>query len=139
MGKEVFVKARDMSSTKGSFYTMVKIAGCDLLTVPSAAVFQSINPDELLEKVNEQKMEINQLRKALEESRAYADKLVDHIPYLPKDMYVLSNANIELSREVLEFKGVVDTLVKALRARFENITLIENVAKEAENLLKERK
>jgi len=39
------------------------------------------------------KLEIKQLRAALKESRAYADKLVDCIPYLPADVKNLRMAN----------------------------------------------
>lgn len=45
------------------------------------------------EIIEDLKLEIKQLRAALKESRAYADKLVDCIPYLPADVKNLRMAN----------------------------------------------
>jgi hypothetical protein len=51
------------------------------------------------EIIKELELEVQQLRAALKTSRDYADKLVEHIPYLPKDIEVLREANLELAKD----------------------------------------
>lgn len=65
------------------------------------------------------KLEIKQLRSALKESRAYADKLVDCIPYLPADVKNLRMANNhfvveneKLRKENDEFSTLLKQAVK---------------------------
>lgn len=65
------------------------------------------------------KLEIKQLRSALKESRAYADKLVDCIPYLPADVENLRMANSyfaaeneKLRKENDEFSALLKSAVK---------------------------
>jgi hypothetical protein len=52
------------------------------------------------ERVNKLKLENAQLKYALKASRAYADKLVDGIPYLPADIENLRAANTEMADEL---------------------------------------
>jgi hypothetical protein len=49
-------------------------------------------------------LEVKQLSAALNESRRYADKLIDHIPYLPADMDNLREANTQLATELEALK-----------------------------------
>jgi len=51
---------------------------------------------------------IDQLEKALKESQAYADKLAEGLPMLPKDVEVIRTANVHLADDVCR-------LEKALR------------------------
>ena len=67
--------------------------------------------------IEELQIEVKQLRAALEESRKYADKLVDHIPYLPADIRNLREANFVFSLENencnKEIKEAIETLEQA--------------------------
>lgn len=59
-------------------------------------------PDKKKKKqiIEELQIEVKQLRAALSENRKYADKLVDHIPYLPADIKNLREANFVFSLEI---------------------------------------
>lgn len=67
--------------------------------------------------IEELQIEVKQLRAALEESRKYADKLVEHIPYLPADIKNLREANLAFTLEKenanKEIKEAIDTLEQA--------------------------
>jgi len=62
------------------------------------------NKKKKREIIDNLQLEVKQLNAALNESRRYADKLVDHIPYLPKDMENLRAANLHLSNEIEALK-----------------------------------
>lgn len=49
-------------------------------------------------------LEVKQLSAALTESRRYADKLVEHIPYLPADIENLRAANLQFSKDLEALK-----------------------------------
>jgi hypothetical protein len=51
----------------------------------------------------------------LEEARAYADKLVDFLPCLPKDLEVLRQANHSFAQRVQDLERDVETLRAQLR------------------------
>lgn len=56
------------------------------------------------EIITDLQLEVTQLKAALNESRKYADKLVDHIPYLPADIDNLRAANLHFSNELDNLK-----------------------------------
>lgn len=61
-------------------------------------------------KILDLEEEIKQLKAALRESRAYSDKLVANIPYLPADLENSRAANLALSGEVFTLKEYVNEL-----------------------------
>lgn len=71
--------------------------------------------------IEELQIEVNQLRAALLESQKYADKLVDHIPYLPADIKNLRKAN--------EFFSEENEKLKKLLSLSRNTDAIENISK----------
>jgi hypothetical protein len=56
------------------------------------------------EVIESLRIEVTQLKAALNESRKYADKLVAHIPYLPADIDNLRAANLHFSNELDNLK-----------------------------------
>lgn len=62
------------------------------------------NKKKKREIIDNLQLEVKQLSAALTESRRYADKLVDHIPYLPADMDNLREANSQLSNDLEALK-----------------------------------
>jgi hypothetical protein len=66
------------------------------------------------ERIKELELENQQLRTALAASRDYADKLVDSIPYLPKDIEVLREANTAFAAENEHLHKLNNTLLKLL-------------------------
>jgi FtsZ-binding cell division protein ZapB len=63
--------------------------------------------------------EVKQLTAALNESRKYADKLVDHIPYLPADIENLRAANLHFSKEIEALKKENDELSLLIKPALE--------------------
>jgi FtsZ-binding cell division protein ZapB len=57
-----------------------------------------------IEVIESLQLEVKQLKAVLAESRRYADKLVDHIPYLPADIENLREANTALALENEQLK-----------------------------------
>lgn len=85
--------------------------------------------------IEELQIEVKQLRAALEESRKYADKLVDHIPYLPADIENLRKANLVFTLEKensnKEIKEAIDTLEQAgvdMGCSHKRVTLSDGIA-----------
>jgi hypothetical protein len=62
------------------------------------------NKKKKREVIDNLQLEVKQLSAALNESRRYADKLVDHIPYLPADMDNLRKANLQFSNDIEALK-----------------------------------
>lgn len=54
------------------------------------------------QEIHELKLELEQTKAALKESRAYADKLVDCIPYLPADLQNCRQTTLQLTVELDE-------------------------------------
>jgi chromosome segregation ATPase len=52
--------------------------------------------------------EIEELRQTNQELEDYTDKLVTHIPYLPKDMEVLRQANLDFAEHVQDLEDKVN-------------------------------
>jgi hypothetical protein len=52
--------------------------------------------------------EIHELREIIQELEDYTDKLVTHIPYLPKDMEVLRQANSDLAEQIQDLEDEVN-------------------------------
>lgn len=71
------------------------------------------------EIIEQLQLEVTQLKAALHESRKYADKLVDHIPYLPADMDNLRDANLRFSNEIDELKKENDELCLLIKPALE--------------------
>lgn len=69
------------------------------------------------QKVQDLQAEVKQLRSALAESRAYADKLVDHIPYLPADINNLREANTLFCEENEKLKKLLAVYKSAEAAK----------------------
>ena len=67
--------------------------------------------------IEELQIEVKQLRSALAESRAYADKLVDHIPYLPTDINNLREANTLFCEENDKLKKLLAAYKSAEAAK----------------------
>lgn len=61
-------------------------------------------------KILDLEEEIKQLKAALRESRAYSDKLVDNIPYLPADLENSKASNLALTIEVRALREYVHEL-----------------------------
>jgi hypothetical protein len=57
-----------------------------------------------LETIDNLQLEVKQLRAALNESRKYADKLVERSPYVPADIDNLRAANLHFSKELEALK-----------------------------------
>ena len=62
------------------------------------------NKKKKREIIDDLQLEVKQLSAALTESRRYADRLIDHIPYLPADMDNLREANLKFYIELEELK-----------------------------------
>ena len=85
-----------------------------LQTAFNSVYQQSPTPDKFMIEITMKhteipknyKIEIEQLKAALDAANAYADKLVEGIPYLPADIENLRESNVELSKELdnAEFK-----------------------------------
>jgi hypothetical protein len=55
---------------------------------------------------------IDQLEKALSESQAYADKLAEGLPMLPKDVEVIRTANVHLADDVCRLEKALREIVE---------------------------
>jgi len=71
--------------------------------------------------VRELAEEIHELKEINQELEDYTDKLVTHIPYLPKDMEVLRQANLDFSEHVQDLEDKVND------SRIEYIHLLQYV------------
>jgi len=59
--------------------------------------------------------EIKELKESNKELEEYTNKLLDNIPYLPKDMEVLREANLYFSLENYDFKRKIKKLKKKIK------------------------
>jgi len=75
-----------------------------------------------IEVIESLQLEVKQLKAVLAESRRYADKLVDHIPYLPADIENLREANTALALENEKLKEVLP-LLEAITGAASQFTL----------------
>lgn len=80
------------------------------------------------QKAQDLQLEVKQLRAALLESQKYADKLVDHIPYLPADIKNLREAN--------EFFSEENEKLKKLLSSYRSIDTVENISKADLDIIK---
>jgi len=71
------------------------------------------------EIIQELSLQVQQLLAALNESRRYADKLVEHIPYLPADIENLRNANSHFVTELDELKKENEELCLLIKPALE--------------------
>lgn len=74
------------------------------------------NNKELIQDLS---MQVQQLLAALNESRRYADKLVEHIPYLPADIENLRAANLQFSNELADLKKENEELCLLIKPALE--------------------
>ena len=86
--------------------------------------------------VRELSQEVHELKEINQELEDYTDKLVGHIPYLPKDMEVLRQANLDFAEHVQDLEDKVNDsraeyihllqYVKVLREDNEHLTKQNN-------------
>jgi regulator of replication initiation timing len=80
------------------------------------------------QKAQDLQLEVKQLRAALLESQKYADKLVEHIPYLPADIKNLREAN--------EFFSEENEKLKKLLSSYRSIDTVQNISKSDLDIIK---